>query len=314
MDDGSIRLRYRGRCLRCGRELSAGERAVHLKELRKVCCLDCHEVPAAETAEVTLGSGVDSGSPSRDLGAMPAPDGVLDPIDAVVGELPARIVGVAGASARAEFARRQAKDDAARAERTLLWRAMNRFFYPDGRQTTHSWRVGARGEEMLGQRLEVRAMAMDGFVLHDRLMPRSRANIDHLVVSSSGVLVIDTKHYAGAKVRVGTEGGLFGPVRRHLLVDGRRRDPLVEGVHRQVGATQGVLRFAGLPAVPVVGVLCFLDADVPLSAAGAHVDGVLVRGPRGTARLIGGKEPVIDSDTVVAAARALHEGLRGSER
>ncbi len=56
-------------------------------------------------------------------------------------------VGVAGAGAIREYERRKAKDDAARAERSRLWRAMNSFFYPEGRRSTNAWKVGAAGEE-----------------------------------------------------------------------------------------------------------------------------------------------------------------------
>ncbi len=34
-------------------------------------------------------------------------------------------------------------------------------------------------------------------VMHDRRIPRSKANIDHIVVTPGGVWVIDTKRYVG---------------------------------------------------------------------------------------------------------------------
>jgi hypothetical protein len=42
-----------------------------------------------------------------------------------------------------------------------------------------------------------RAVGRVGLVLHDRSVPGTRSNIDHLAVVPSGVWVIDTKHYAG---------------------------------------------------------------------------------------------------------------------
>ncbi|WP_245561710.1 nuclease-related domain-containing protein [Agromyces italicus] len=54
------------------------------------------------------------------------------------------------------------------------------------RQSTHAWSVGAAGEEVVGARLD--AIASEHIrVLHDRRIPGSRANIDHLVVTPGGV-------------------------------------------------------------------------------------------------------------------------------
>jgi hypothetical protein len=36
-----------------------------------------------------------------------------------------------------------------------------------------------------------------GLVLHDRAIPGTRSNIDHIAVVPSGVWVIDTKQYRG---------------------------------------------------------------------------------------------------------------------
>lgn len=38
-------------------------------------------------------------------------------------------------------------------------------------------------------------------MLHDRRIPRSRANIDHIAIATSGVRVIDVKRYKG-KVQI----------------------------------------------------------------------------------------------------------------
>jgi hypothetical protein len=46
--------------------------------------------------------------------------------------------------------------------------------------------------------------------LHDRRIPGTRANIDHIAVGPRGVFVIDAKKYTGGpSLRV--EGGLFSP-------------------------------------------------------------------------------------------------------
>ena len=64
------------------------------------------------------------------------------------------------------------------------------------RQETEAWRKGAEGEERLGRRLQ--KLERHGFrVLHDRLVPGSRANVDHLVIGPTGLFAVDAKNYSG---------------------------------------------------------------------------------------------------------------------
>lgn len=61
---------------------------------------------------------------------------------------------------------------------------------------------------------------MDGIrVLHDRRVPGTRGNIDHLVVAPAGIFVVDAKRYDGL-IRVRDVGGLFKTNER--LYVGRR--------------------------------------------------------------------------------------------
>jgi Nuclease-related domain len=64
-------------------------------------------------------------------------------------------------------------------------------------------------------------------VLHDRRIPGSRANIDHIVVAPCGVFVIDAKNYKG-RVEKRDRGGFFSTDCR-LYVGGRDKTPLVAG-------------------------------------------------------------------------------------
>lgn len=89
-------------------------------------------------------------------------------------------------------------------------------------------------------------------------MPRGRGNIDHLVVAQSGVFVVDAKDIRG-KVRVTTP--LIGSSK--LLVDGRDRSKLIDGLERQVAAVREALE-ASHGEIAVRGVLCFTQADLPL--------------------------------------------------
>ena len=59
-----------------------------------------------------------------------------------------------------------------------------------------SWATGAVGEQTLGRALD--ALSTAGvLVLHDRRLPGSKANIDHIAVTANGVWVIDAKRYRG---------------------------------------------------------------------------------------------------------------------
>lgn len=127
------------------------------------------------------------------------------------------------------------------------------------------WRAGAVGEGVVGRLLAdagVRAV-------HDRRIPGSDANIDHLAVTAAGVLVIDAKNYVG-RPRVDTFGG-SDPTPRRLFVDAEEHTPLLYSVRRQVRVVEDALLGCGDP-VPVRGVLCFVGADWDL------VNGYLVAG------------------------------------
>lgn len=83
------------------------------------------------------------------------------------------------------------------------------------RDDHRTWLQGARGEERTARRLQ--RLEMDGYVvLHDRQIPGSRANLDHLVICPSGlVVVVDSKQWGrnrfvkgdGRSLRVGRVGG-----------------------------------------------------------------------------------------------------------
>jgi hypothetical protein len=59
-----------------------------------------------------------------------------------------------------------------------------------------AWRRGAAGERRTARVLA--ALERQGWaVLHDLAVPRSQANLDHLVIGPGGVFVIDSKQYRG---------------------------------------------------------------------------------------------------------------------
>jgi hypothetical protein len=163
--------------------------------------------------------------------------------------------GTAGASARREYERRRARREQAVRERHprvggLLLALRNAPAHES------SWARGADGEAMVAAALEARCRP-EVALLHDRRLPGSRANIDHLAVTPSGVWVIDAKRYSG---RIRVVEPLSGAPR--LDIGGRDRSSLVEGLHRQVEVVKTVLAPGG--PVPVHGVLCFVQGELPL--------------------------------------------------
>jgi hypothetical protein len=145
----------------------------------------------------------------------------------------------------------------------------------DHPQSTTAWNTGALGEERLGQRLnELSSDTMR--VLHDRRIPGTRANIDHIAITPTGIYVIDAKKYKG-RPSLKVEGGILRPRVEKLLVGTRDQTKLVDGVLKQVEVVRGIV---GGDDIPVTGVLCFIEADWPLIGGAFTTRGVEVLWPR----------------------------------
>ncbi|WP_291888685.1 nuclease-related domain-containing protein [Cellulomonas sp.] len=185
--------------------------------------------------------------------------------------------GTAGRSAQREYERRRAqRDSRIRDAHPRLGGVI--LALTDEPQSTSAWARGARGEEVLGRRLD--ALADHGVrLLHDRRIPRTRANIDHIAVGPSGVVVIDAKRYRG-RPALRVEGGLLRPRTSRLMVGSRDCTTLVQGVHRQTALVRGALERAGLADIPVHAMLCFVDADWPLIGGAFVIEGVDVLWPK----------------------------------
>jgi hypothetical protein len=126
-------------------------------------------------------------------------------------------------------------------------------------QHESAFRTGELGEKALARSLERRTADGPAIILYDRRMPGGRGNIDLLAIAPTGVYVIDAKAIRG-KVHISRP--LFG--REKLLIAGRNRTKLIDGLDRQVAAVRGALVASGQPDLPVLGVLCFTKADLPL--------------------------------------------------
>lgn len=164
----------------------------------------------------------------------------------------------------------------------------------DEKQSTRAWATGAIGEEKLGALLDKLASGSMS-VLHDRRIPRTRANIDHMVVSSAGVWVIDAKRYKG-RPSLHIEGGFLRPRVEKVYVGRRDCTTLVDGVIKQMGLVQAVVG-----DIPVVGSLCFVEADWPLIGGSFVSREVHVVWPAKLATLLRASQGHIDVDAVTRA-------------
>ena len=117
----------------------------------------------------------------------------------------------------------------------------------DDPQSTRAWASGAWGEEWVGGNLE-RLLGAKALLLHDRRVPRTRGNIDHIAVASSGVWVIDAKNYDG-RVELRDVGGWFR-VDKRLYLGGWDRTKLIDGLDWQVAAVEACVADLEVPVRP----------------------------------------------------------------
>lgn len=300
VDVKRMRLRYAGTCACCGASLGAGTTADYDRASRTVACVACspgqlkqgqadpppHPAATVPTStEVTSEPAVPPPSASESL--------ILEVVD-----------GQGGVSADAEFQRRHG----ARRERVISrFPRMGRFLLAvfDDPQSTRAWSVGAEGERIVSEMLAAIAGNLLR-VLHDRRIPGSRANIDHLVVAPTGVFVVDAKRYLDKRPVLRVEGGLLRRRVEFLTVGGRDRTALVTGMHKQVALVREAL--ADLPEVPVRGVLCFVDADWPIIKPVFTVNNVAVMSPRKLKALLS-KPGLLDEGQIADAQWRLHESF-----
>lgn len=216
------------------------------------------------------------------------------------------ITGEGGVSAAKEYERRRAKMDQqieARWGTGRLGRIAKTL--ADEPQSTAAWSKGAVGERKLGDRM---ALGLDGaaIVLNDRKVPGTKGNIDHLVVSSSGVWVIDAKNYSG-RVEMRDVGGWFRADHR-LFVANRDKSKLADGMAWQVEKVRTVLEPIGFAAVAVHPVLCFTNSEWPLFARPFIVRGVTATWPAKLIESIAEPGP-LDQQTVRLIAHQLSTTL-----
>ncbi|HMS12950.1 MAG TPA: nuclease-related domain-containing protein [Microthrixaceae bacterium] len=283
-------LKRDGACSACATPLAAGTRAQWDNVAKLVTCLTCVEnIAAPEVAAIS--------TPPLPPIVDPEPTGHAD-------DLPPIDVGRPGASAQKEFERRHAKHEQRIEEKWGAGR-LGRVakFLSDDPQSTTAWAKGAHGEERVAAILSER-LAEDAVLLHDRKVPKTRGNIDHIAIAPSGVWVIDAKKYTG-KVEKRDVGGFFKTDLR-LYVGGRDRSKSVDGLQWQVDAVRTVLEDEAIPVHPA---LSFVGAEWSMFFAKPfQLKGVWISWPGKLAELVLGDGPLAIDD-VDRVARLLSHRL-----
>ncbi len=246
-----MKLRRAGSCADCSVAIDQGVEAFWFSAEKVVRCVDCVERQRAEHP-ATVGAAA---------GGVPAPAVRVAAED------------VAGASAQREYERRaersRRKQEAVVAEdaewrRELIERrpVVGRISAaltpkPEVKEAQHTtaWKVGAEGERRVA---EVLAPVPGIEALHDRRVPNSKANIDHLAVGPAGVFVIDAKKYTGA-IEIRDVGSMFKPDHR-LYVKNRDRTKLIDSMLWQMDVVRTALGVEHAD-VDVHGTLCFIGAE-----------------------------------------------------
>jgi hypothetical protein len=242
-------VKYDGPCSRCGTTLRAGATAIWDNRVQKMYCVEC-----PTSAE-----------------ALPSPVATEPTLD----------TGVAGASAQGRYERLHAKRETEIRDR---WgRAAGLVLAVTNEpQSIRAWRTGARGEGKLAEAL---ATVPGIIALHDRRIPGSSGNIDHVVIGPSGLFVVDAKLYRGL-IRVRERGGFFRRDDR-LYVGCRDCSNLVDGLERQVQAVADALDDAGVSNdVAITPVLCFVEGEWPILFPPSSYRGVRLEGTRSIKKLI----------------------------
>jgi len=249
----TIRLRYAATCATCRVALASGTRAVWDKAAGGAFCSSCANPNALPPLSDVSTSDEPASARTKSTAPAPAQD---------------RSTSVAGASSQAEFDRRHQRRERSLDARWGRLAGIARFLSDDP-QSTKAWARGAEGERRLAVHL-ARVLGDRAVFLHDRKV--GRANIDHLIVASSGVWVVDAKNYTG-RVEHRNVGGWLGPSDNRIFVGGRDRTKLATGLAWQVTAVRQALGNLDSPVHPA---LCFTSSEWGLFAKPFHHDGVLV--------------------------------------
>lgn len=163
-----------------------------------------------------------------------------------------------------------------------------------------AWGIGARGEAITESELEELPNGYE--LLHDRRLPGSRANVDHVVIGPGGVFVVESKRMTGKLSIRGDEVYIRG-----------RNTHMVDQVLHQAEVLEDVLRGAGTEDVPVRPILYVQKAESPLFI-GRPLGVPIVQSGRGLRRQVTGVSAELDADGVARVTDVLDRALRPMHR
>ena len=257
-----LALRRPDACSRCARPLAAGTKAAWDAVERRTYCLSCQTDPN-----------------------IPTDPDQLTPTTVVEVALEQQ-ESEGGVSAQREHDKRSARrEQQIRQQHPRLGGLL--LALSKEPTSTRVWAQGAAGERAVAAKLD--ALVGDHVAaLHDRRLRRldgtlSKANIDHIAVTPSGVWVIDAKTHQGS-LEVRRSGGLFSPRVEALYINGRDQTRLVHGLLKQVDAVRRELSTVAA-SIAVKGALCFVGTELPWFGSSSIAD-VPLLGRRGLAKLL----------------------------
>jgi hypothetical protein len=272
-----IRLSHAGTCEQCAVAVPVGDWAWWRRGNPLVICTTCRPVEPQREAE-------EPSPPIEDRRSL---------ID----------VGVAGDSTMREYNRRHGNREERIRARWGRFAGLVLALSEDP-LSTRVWERGSVGESELAAALG-KIDREDVIFLHDRGVPHTRGNIDHIVVAPSGVYVVDAKRYKG-RVEVRDVSGLFRRADLRLYVGGRDHSELAYAMGWQVAAVRAGI--GGREDVPITPVLCFIDAEWPLLGGPDHFGGVKTEGQRSIRKLVTQPGP-LSTEEVVEVAIVLSHAL-----
>jgi hypothetical protein len=151
----------------------------------------------------------------------------------------------------------------------------------------HAWRDGAMGERATARLL--RRLARHGYaVFHDVAIPGTPANADHVVFGPGGVVLVDSKRYAG-RVWQGPDGRVW-----------HNQYPMDRPLRSLRMETEVISRALGVPVRPLV---CVHGARVDFAGLWSG-DVEIVPAGRLRGALAASGQQVSDADVAALVARA----------
>lgn len=131
---------------------------------------------------------------------------------------------------------------------------------------SRGWYWGVLGERKVA---EILATGMpEAFVLHSVPIGSQGADVDHVVITMSGVYTINTKYHYGAEIWTAGHG---------LLVNRINHSKYLRASVREVARVEERLSLAAGFAVPVYPVIAFVAPSKFTRKAPAEIDGVGIR-------------------------------------